>query len=251
VYYHTQRADAANVAHDEAGARSSAAALAVLWPEHNRALFSAGLALADIDAAEAIPLLEKSTRLEPTFEAAHQVLGNALWSIGDLTGAERELRSAIELNPKDVHAHNSLGIVLGNMGCREEAIAAYRRALTVRPMWQTWANLGDVEKDVPDYPQAERSFRAALDMEPTQAQVRMFLAQVLVHLDRKEEALAELDTVVGFDARLADAWKLMARVQAGLGRKDVSQRAARIGLELAPKDEELAQLAQADPLSAR
>ncbi len=245
LYYHTQRADAANVARDEAGARSAAAALAVLWPDHNRALFSAGLALVDIDPATAIPLLERSTRLEPTFEAAHQVLGNALHATGDDTGAERELRHAIELNPKDVHAYNSLGIVCSARGCNDEALDAYTRALCLRPMWQTWANIGEVQRDEQRYAEAERAYRAALDAEPTQAEVRLYFARTLAAHGSTEEALQEFDTVVGIDPRYVDAWKARARFLAGLGRHAEAQSCAAAGLELAPADPELAQLARA------
>ncbi len=242
VYYQTQRAEAASAAGDEAGARSAAAALAVLWPEHNRALFAAGLALENIDPAAAIPLLEKSIRLSPTFEAAHQNLGNAYNAVGDLPSAARELRRAIALNPLDVHAHNSLGVVLGAMGCQDEALAAFQNALACRPMWQTWANIADIEKDTNDVDAAERAFRAALDAEPTQPQVRQFYAQVLMREGRMSEALQEFETVIGLDHRNLESWRRIALLKAKLGLTEESQRAARVGLELAPGDAELMKL---------
>src|SRR6185503_17323288 len=74
--YQVQRAVAARGAHDEAAMRSAAAALAVLWPDSSRALFTAGTVLQRIDGAAAVRLLERTIARDPSWGAAHQVLGN-------------------------------------------------------------------------------------------------------------------------------------------------------------------------------
>jgi tetratricopeptide (TPR) repeat protein len=251
VYYHTQRAQAANEAHDEAGARSAAAALRVLYPRHNRALFCAGLALVGFDAGEAASLLQESVRLWPTFEPAHQVLGNALRTMGDIEGSERELLCAIALNPHDVHAHNSLGVVLEERHCLDDARSAYANAIGVKPMWQSFANLGDLARKVEDWPTAEKCLRLALDMEPTQMDVRLLLAEVLEEQGRLVEAQQELDIVVGSAPRNVGAWRRVALLKAKLGLTEESQQAAQFGLELAPKDAELMKLGGASSAAER
>jgi TolB-like protein/Flp pilus assembly protein TadD len=54
----------------------------------------------------------------------------------DLAGGERELRRAIELNPRHANAHRELGILLlRSRGRVQEAIEAFRKADELEPFW--------------------------------------------------------------------------------------------------------------------
>ena len=68
--------------------------------------------------------------------AAHAVLGKILnlydW---DWTGAEREYRRAIDLNPSDAAAHFLYSFYLVHRGRFEEAIAEVQTALRLDPLW--------------------------------------------------------------------------------------------------------------------
>ena len=68
--------------------------------------------------------------------AAHTALGKILslydW---DWTGAEREYRRAIELNPSDAAAHYGYSFYLTHRGRSEEAIAEVQTTLRLDPLW--------------------------------------------------------------------------------------------------------------------
>ncbi len=235
MLYHVQRAKAAARAGDEAAARSAAAALVVLWPDQGRAQFTAGNALIDLDARAAIPYLERAIELEPAWEAPYQNLGNALIATKEFPGAERALRQAIALNPRDADALNSLGLVLEELHCDDEARGAYVQALVARPMFETLANLAVLDARGPDRALAERELAFALEYDPRENLLRLPLAKLLHARGATAEARSELETVVGLDARNAEAWELLARCAAQLGETDTAAGAAAVHAELASR----------------
>jgi predicted Zn-dependent protease len=194
MLYQTERALAADNAHDERAVRSTATALIVLWPDQARGLFTAGEVLWPYDVHAAIVLLERSVALDPDWGPAHQVLGNALHEAHDLAGSERELWRAIAIDPKDADAFNTLGYVYTEENCGEEARAAFRSALFLRPQFEFWAGLGVIDSNTGHPEDAERELRAALELDAHQSILRVNHAQALDMLGRREEALAELET---------------------------------------------------------
>ncbi len=60
-------------------------------------------------------------------------LGSALLDSGDLSGAEAELRAAVDADPEFADGWNKLGIVLDKTERRPEALGSFSRALEVHP----------------------------------------------------------------------------------------------------------------------
>ena len=139
-------------------------------PGHAAAHLQLGLAFWNRgDPAPAIALAERATRLDPKLPAAHGVLGTMLRTVGRIDEAIAILREAVAIDPDDatacfhlgaclcearagnaeegstflqravaltpqnVQAHIRLCRVLVEMGRRDEALAAYRAALTLHP----------------------------------------------------------------------------------------------------------------------
>jgi predicted Zn-dependent protease len=198
-----------------------------------RALFTAGNVLSGIDPAAAIPMLEKVVQIDPRWGAPHQILGNTLLKLDELEGAAHALRRAIELDPKDVHAFNSLGVVLARQDCLEEARTACLAALSLRPMFETWANLALLDVRRGDAGAAELELRIALDLAPQHSVLRIVLADELGARGAVESALSELETVVGVDPQNGMAWERLAQRKAELGDAEGAALAAEIGRELA------------------
>jgi tetratricopeptide (TPR) repeat protein len=139
-------------------------------PGHAPAHLQLGLAFWNRgDPAPAIALAERALRLDPKLPAAHGVLGAMLRTVGRTEEAIASLRQAVAANaddatacfhlgvclceassgnlaegatflqraaaltPRNVQAHIQLSHVLVQMGRRDEALAAYRTALTLHP----------------------------------------------------------------------------------------------------------------------
>ena len=91
------------------------------------ALYSAGRVAEVISQAEA---------LVETFPSAFvlwNILGAAHKGVGNLTAAETAFRHASELNANFADAYSNLGVTLQDQGKLDDAIAAYERALALKP----------------------------------------------------------------------------------------------------------------------
>ena len=81
----------------------------------------------------------------------------------DYESAIAEYARAIEINPKDVNAHNNLGNIYIEKGDYESAIAEYARAIEINPEYAlAHNNRGIVKMKTQDYKGAKDDFRAAL-----------------------------------------------------------------------------------------
>lgn len=79
---------------------------------------------------QAIDAYTRAVTMLNQFPAAHYNLGQALIERGDLVGAEREFRKALEqAHGRYPLAHNSLAIVLKQKGDRKGALSQYKLAL--------------------------------------------------------------------------------------------------------------------------
>jgi tetratricopeptide (TPR) repeat protein len=106
-----------------------------LKPEFAEARVHLGNALnAQGKLEAAIAAYHEAIRLKPGLAAAHVSLGAILCDKNnDYSGAESEFHQAIRLKANDACAHYNLGNSLCKQGKLEEAIAAYREAISLKP----------------------------------------------------------------------------------------------------------------------
>ncbi len=235
AFFHVKRAFAARAANDEAGVRSSAAALATLWPDSARALFTAGNTLRTYDREAAIEFLRRSIALDPTYGPPHQNLGNALYTMEDFEGAIAELREAIRLDPRDADAYNTLGLAYQDLGCQDEAQEAFHTAVCLRPrMFEAWANFGVRSNLAHDERYAEHALRMAIAIDPREPILHEHLAELLLAREDFAEEFGERQILLGLKPRDPYAWSGMAAAYLNRGEPEWALEAAEMGLEAAP-----------------
>jgi len=131
--------------------------------------------------------------IDDTLAEAHTSLGlvkeHFEW---DWTGAEREFRRAIELNPNSATAHHWYGDYLANMGRPEEGLRETKKAQELDPLsliintslgWQLYvARHND---------QAAEQLRKVLDIDAKFAPARRMLEEVYAEMGNQKEAVAE------------------------------------------------------------
>jgi TolB-like protein/Tfp pilus assembly protein PilF len=77
----------------------------------------------------------KALSLDNNLAEAHAALGVVLRDYDyDFAAAEREFKTAIELNPNYAAAHDRYGTLLSRLARHEEAFAEHRRALEIEPL---------------------------------------------------------------------------------------------------------------------
>ncbi|HYR84577.1 MAG TPA: tetratricopeptide repeat protein [Terriglobia bacterium] len=121
---------------------------------------------------------------------AHYESGNALYERGRMDDAVAAYREALRLKPDYSEAHNNLGAALQALGRREEAIAAYREAVRLQPDYVTaWSNLGSAVQLQGDLNEAISAYRQALRLNPNYAMAHYNLGNVLRAQRRPAEAI--------------------------------------------------------------
>jgi len=136
--------------------------------------------------------------IDDTLAEAHTSLGlvkeHFEW---DWTGAEREFKRAIELNPNSATAHHWYGDYLANMGRPEEGLRETKKAQELDPLsliintslgWQLYvARHND---------QAAEQLRKVLDIDAKFAPARRMLEEVYAEMGKQKEAVAEREKIL-------------------------------------------------------
>jgi tetratricopeptide (TPR) repeat protein len=71
--------------------------------------------------------------LQPTFAEAWKARATVYYNMDDLDNSLADIERAVEVDPRHFPALGGLGLILNELGRKEEALAAYRRALTINP----------------------------------------------------------------------------------------------------------------------
>jgi tetratricopeptide (TPR) repeat protein len=156
--------------------------------------------------ADAVPLFERATQLEPDNWEAWANLGYVL---GELEHWQEELPAverALTLKPSDAVGWYNKGRALYGLKRNEEALSAYDRALMLDPNNAfTWGNKGNVLRYLKRYDEAlvayDRSI--ALGNDPIDWNGK---GAVLQDLKRYDEALAAYEQTLTLDPKVAIAW---------------------------------------------
>ena len=85
------------------------------------------------DCLAAIDCIERAIALEPQWPAFYHNLGNACWSVSQLTKAEGALLRALQMTPDSMNALATLGKVFYAQGRVSESMAAFDRVLALCP----------------------------------------------------------------------------------------------------------------------
>jgi tetratricopeptide (TPR) repeat protein len=166
----------------------------------------------------AVHLLEEVAATGHAFADAHHLLGVSLSLLGRMDRALTEFDRALELNPRYLEALIHRGLILNEMGRRDEADESFRRAAladtgSVRglpaPVAAQLANrhaeLGQAYAEIGALDRAIEQYRRALELGPTFHDLRYRLARVLIEAGHALEAREELEHVVEARPGFVDA----------------------------------------------
>lgn len=140
--------------------------------------------------AEAKKEAETAIRLDPESSAGHAALGGAQMLLDwDMAAAERSLRRALELDPKNVPAVLHYSRLLSWKRRNAEAAALLRNAQRLDPVSPViGVEMGRVLYEMRDFAAAERQLNSVLEREKNFALAHYFLGLTYGFLGRYEEA---------------------------------------------------------------
>jgi tetratricopeptide (TPR) repeat protein len=161
--------------------------------------------------AEAAEHLRVALALQPGNVDVRISMGGALAILGDLPGAHEQLEEALRLSPGHPEAHYNLA--------RTEELQGHWRA-------------------------AAQHYRAGLESSPRDARLHRGLAQVLLRLERPDEAVQSLEQARALDPADHASCYLLGRIAFRQGRLESATEAFLAGLAIHPLPEAHADLAR-------
>jgi superkiller protein 3 len=137
--------------------------------------------------------LKDAILLDPENAQFHNTLGLVYLNLGRAVDGQAEIQLAIDLDKNNPDYNHNLGIALAQQGKFDEAIVAYKKALSF-PTYTTpevaYYNMGEAYIRLQKPQEAEESFRAAIQLEPVMIAAHYGLGLALSQAGRKDEAKA-------------------------------------------------------------
>lgn len=127
------------------------------------------------DFVKADALYAKAVKARPKDPDLHNDWGYSHYQRNQWAEAERHLRQALELDPKHQRARCNLGLVLGQQGRYDEALACFR---TVVSEADSHCNLAFIYWSQGRFAEARRECTLAQQLDPTCAKAQEILAQL-------------------------------------------------------------------------
>jgi len=144
--------------------------------------------------------------LDSTIAEAHEKLGRAALSTGNIFLAIQELKQAAQLEPHKAAIHSSLGMCYQYRNKNKEAIDEFNKALAIEPKDALTAfNLGNAYAALGQNKDARRVYQQAIQIKPEMAVAHNNLATVLSMDGLYEQAIEQFAYTLTLAPNMASA----------------------------------------------
>jgi len=135
----------------------------------------------------------KAVVLDNYLAAGHVSLGMAKMSAGDSTEAEKQLRTAADLDPKSAVPHRDLALLYEKTGKADQAAEELKHAIQLDSTdWKTYMATGLEAYQGGRFKEAASAWETALKLEPDNVQALRNLGAVYHSMGRDDDAVAAL-----------------------------------------------------------
>ena len=144
---------------------------------------------------EGIELARRAIALGPPQARVHNLLGQALYRLGERLEAIKNFDRAIALDANFADAHGNRANILVDVGLLDEALKSFDRALALNPTSATdWLNRGALLQQLGRHQEALASYDKAIVCGPDLAEAHVNRANALKDLGHLEVARGVLDS---------------------------------------------------------
>jgi tetratricopeptide (TPR) repeat protein len=155
---------------------------------------------------EAAAHFRQALELNPELESAYLHLGIALARAGEMDQAVDAIKSLLQRNPDSLVAELALARLYREIDLTVLAEESYRRILSSRPDFEpAYIELGEMYQTKGMEEKALQLYRQALVDNPGNARIGHQMVRILIGQDRLEEALRELEAILGHNPQDMDA----------------------------------------------
>jgi len=210
-----------------------------LDPKMSEAQLDLGILLLDSDPPAAVAPLSKAVDLLPTESRPRFLLGAAQERAGDFNSAAKSFESALALDPKDLDTTLHLAQLYLSQKRPADAEKKFRAALELQPNLPA-ALLGFAQSlDAQKKPEAAEAYQNYLKSQPDSPSAKENLARSLVARNQFDEAEALLGAEQPDASPSVDSLKLRADIQIGQKKWDAAVNTLKRAIAIAPQDEKL------------
>jgi len=151
----------------------------------------------------------------------------------DLVGAERLLRKAQILTPKDSEVLRLLGVLFAFQSNRADALSMFDRAIKIEPKnWLAHLNRGNVLKDLHKYAESMKCYDLAISLQPNYPEAYNNKGNLLQDLKKYDEALRAYEKAISIQPNYAEAYGNLGNALQNLNRINEALQAYQIGIDL-------------------
>ncbi len=151
----------------------------------------------------------------------------------DLVGAERLLRKAQILTPKDSEVLRLLGVLYAFQSNRADALKMFDRAIKIEPKnWLAHLNRGNVLKDLHKYAESMKCYDFAISLQPNHPEAYNNKGNLLQDLKKYDEALIAYEKAISLEPNYAEAYGNLGNALQNLNRTNEALQAYQIGIDL-------------------
>jgi TolB-like protein/tetratricopeptide (TPR) repeat protein/class 3 adenylate cyclase len=181
---------------------------------------------ADVPAKDCLPQAKaaamKAIQLDDSIAEAHSALSFGLiWYDWDWTGAEKEAKRAVALDPNSAMAHFAYAHVLSDQGHHQEAIAEIAHARELDPVFLLVRSLeGMILHHAGRNDEALARLQKVLELDPNFWVTHLFLGKVYIQQRKYPEAIAEFTKARELSHGNSEAIASIGYVEALAGDKE-------------------------------
>ena len=149
------------------------------------------LAIKDRNYERAAALLVETIKLKPDYAEAWVVRGNVVHALGRYFDSLLHYDRALELNPKLHDGWCNRGIAFSDIGLWESAEECFKKSLELLPAVEPHMNLANMYCHTMRLDDAEREYRACLEIEPGNYDAHINLGITLLGMGKWKEGWLE------------------------------------------------------------
>ena len=164
-------------------------------------------------------------------DVAYYGLARALETRGCQTGAMANYQAAVRANPRNVWAHNNLGINLSETGKTNEALAEFQEAMKLDPQdLLARINLGALLVKMGRFDEGMNQYEQAAQLNPDDSRPYYFMGNALLSQGRDAEAVDNFRKVIQLDPKGFPRLAFLARVLASDENSQIRNGAEAVAL---------------------
>lgn len=170
--------------------------------------------------------------------------GNAYLRRRDMTNAIIMFERAVEADPDNYEAHNSLGALLSTIGDFKRAAEHFRAAVAVNDSFvEAHYNLGRALAEVGDYEDGLTELNKAIGLDSTYALAYLTAGDIFSVRKMSEQAADSYQRAIRFDPNLVVGYLRLSSLYVATGEYDSAVELLLRGREIRPRDTELVSMA--------